>query len=128
MFTRKVMAVARGVISYHTAHKKLSLGGLTTAATTRGNTNQIIHSLVKTSSSSFCSTKDTKPLKSFAKEQLHSRSPVKESTTVETNYLNEEDIEEKFVRGSGPGGQKVNKTSNCVELKHKTTGIVVQVH
>lgn len=29
-----------------------------------------------------------------------------------------EDIEEKFVRGSGHGGQKINKTSNAVQLKH----------
>lgn len=30
----------------------------------------------------------------------------------------EKDIEERFVRGSGPGGQKTNKTANCVVLKH----------
>jgi len=40
----------------------------------------------------------------------------------------ENDFEEKFIRGSGPGGQKVNKTSNCVELRHKPTGIVVKCH
>lgn len=27
------------------------------------------------------------------------------------------DLLEKFVRGSGAGGQKINKTSNCVFLK-----------
>lgn len=32
------------------------------------------------------------------------------------------DIEESFVKGSGPGGQKINKTSSCVVLKHKPTG------
>lgn len=36
--------------------------------------------------------------------------------------LIEEDLEEAFVRGSGPGGQSVNKTANCVVLKHKPTG------
>ena len=30
----------------------------------------------------------------------------------------ETDIEEQFVRGHGPGGQAVNKTNNCVVLKH----------
>ncbi len=34
-----------------------------------------------------------------------------------------EDIEEKFIRGSGAGGQKINKTSSCVWLKHLPTGI-----
>ena len=41
--------------------------------------------------------------------------------------LFESDLEEKFVRGFGKGGQKVNKTSNCVELKHLPTGISVKV-
>lgn len=38
----------------------------------------------------------------------------------------EKDIEEKFVRSSGKGGQKVNKTSTCVYLKHVPTGIEVK--
>lgn len=41
--------------------------------------------------------------------------------------LNEADLEEQFVRGSGPGGQATNKTSNCVVLKHIPTGVVVKV-
>lgn len=41
--------------------------------------------------------------------------------------LNEEELEEQFVRGTGPGGQATNKTNNCVVLKHIPTGIVVKV-
>lgn len=41
--------------------------------------------------------------------------------------LLEDELEEQFVRGSGPGGQATNKTSNCVVLKHIPTGIVVKV-
>jgi protein subunit release factor B len=37
------------------------------------------------------------------------------------------DIEEQFVRGSGHGGQKINKTSNAVRLKHVPTSIEVKV-
>lgn len=40
--------------------------------------------------------------------------------------IHENDIEEKFVRSSGRGGQKVNKTSTCVYLKHLPTGIEVK--
>uniref|UniRef100_A0A023FHE1 Putative translational termination n=1 Tax=Amblyomma cajennense TaxID=34607 RepID=A0A023FHE1_AMBCJ len=42
--------------------------------------------------------------------------------------LNEEDLVEQFVHGSGPGGQAVNKLSNCVVLRHTPTGIVVRCH
>lgn len=38
----------------------------------------------------------------------------------------EKDIEEKFVRSSGHGGQNVNKTSTCVYLRHIPTGIEVK--
>lgn len=34
----------------------------------------------------------------------------------------EEDLEERFVIGSGSGGQKINKTSSCVYLKHLPSG------
>ncbi len=40
--------------------------------------------------------------------------------------LSEEDLEEKFVRGSGAGGQKVNKTSNRVVLTHVPTQVRVE--
>ncbi|XP_065367962.1 mitochondrial translation release factor in rescue [Calliphora vicina] len=42
--------------------------------------------------------------------------------------LNEEELEEHFTRGSGPGGQAVNKTSNCVLLRHIPTNILVKCH
>ncbi|XP_072028997.1 uncharacterized protein [Amphiura filiformis] len=42
--------------------------------------------------------------------------------------LNEDELEEMFVRGSGPGGQSTNKTNNCVVVKHLPTGIVVKCH
>jgi protein subunit release factor B len=38
----------------------------------------------------------------------------------------EADLLEKFVRGSGAGGQKINKTSNCVFLKHLPTGVCIK--
>lgn len=38
----------------------------------------------------------------------------------------EDDLVEKFVLGSGSGGQKINKTSSCVYLKHVPTAIEVK--
>ena len=36
------------------------------------------------------------------------------------------DVEERFVRGTGPGGQKINKTSSTVWLRHGPTGVEVR--
>lgn len=38
----------------------------------------------------------------------------------------EGDITEAFLKGTGPGGQKINKTSSAVQLKHLPTGLVVK--
>ena len=38
----------------------------------------------------------------------------------------EADLDEIFIRSSGKGGQKVNKTSACVYLKHRPTGLAVK--
>ena len=41
--------------------------------------------------------------------------------------LREQDIQERYVRSSGPGGQKVNKTASCVYLKHLPSGLEVKM-
>ncbi|MCF7806642.1 MAG: peptide chain release factor-like protein [Simkaniaceae bacterium] len=40
--------------------------------------------------------------------------------------IKEDDLVEKFVLGSGKGGQKVNKTFSTVYLKHLPTGIEIK--
>lgn len=40
--------------------------------------------------------------------------------------LREEDLIEKFILGSGKGGQKINKTASCVYLKHLPTGLEIK--
>ncbi|HEX2966320.1 MAG TPA: peptide chain release factor-like protein [Syntrophorhabdaceae bacterium] len=45
---------------------------------------------------------------------------------MEALGIREADITERFVRSQGHGGQKVNKTSTCVYLKHLPTGIEVK--
>jgi protein subunit release factor B len=37
------------------------------------------------------------------------------------------DLEEKFARSSGPGGQNVNKVASAVTLRHRPSGISVTV-
>ncbi len=45
---------------------------------------------------------------------------------MDSLHLQESDIEEKFILGSGSGGQKINKTSSCVYLKHLPSGLEVK--
>lgn len=40
--------------------------------------------------------------------------------------FNPADVEEHHTRGGGHGGQKINKSTNCVELFHKPTSIKVR--
>ena len=40
--------------------------------------------------------------------------------------VRESDLIEKYIRGSGKGGQKINKTSSCVYIKHIPTGIEIK--
>ena len=35
-------------------------------------------------------------------------------------------VDEQFIRGSGNGGQKINKTSNAVQLRYPALGLVVR--
>jgi peptide chain release factor len=37
-----------------------------------------------------------------------------------------EDVEEQFIRGAGAGGQKINKTSSTVRLRHLPTGLEIR--
>ena len=60
------------------------------------------------------------------------RFPVSQQTEqallrrMESLGIEERDIEESFIRGSGSGGQKINKTSVCVVLKHLPSGLEVR--
>lgn len=58
------------------------------------------------------------PVSKEKKEALEKR--------MEQLNIYEEDLIEKFILGSGSGGQKMNKTSSCVYLKHLPTGIEVK--
>ena len=40
--------------------------------------------------------------------------------------VSEGDLEERFLRSSGPGGQRTNKVSTCVALRHRPSGLEVR--
>jgi protein subunit release factor B len=40
--------------------------------------------------------------------------------------IHEDDLVEQFTRGTGAGGQKINKTSSTVQLKHTPSGLEVR--
>ena len=40
--------------------------------------------------------------------------------------VSEGDLEERFLPSSGPGGQRANKVSTCVVLRHRPSGVEVR--
>ena len=57
-------------------------------------------------------------------------SPEKQKALQDTLLklnIREEDVAEQFIRSQGGGGQKVNKTSSAVYLKHLPTGLTVKM-
>ena len=52
--------------------------------------------------------------------------PPQINERLERLRLKPADVQERFVRGSGPGGQKINKTSSTVTLRHGPSGLEVR--
>jgi protein subunit release factor B len=65
----------------------------------------------------------------WTQRSLHTTAPslIKANKLPPRPKINEGEITEVFLKGgSGPGGQKINKTNSKVQLKHLPTGIVVE--
>ena len=58
------------------------------------------------------------PIKKAKLDELQQR--------MERLKITDRDLVEKFILGSGKGGQKVNKTHSCVYLKHIPSGIEIK--
>lgn len=69
----------------------------------------------------------TSHFKSIPKLLIQRGLATKPPTGRKKIVLKDEDLIETFVKGSGPGGQCINKRSSCVDLRHIPTGIRVQV-
>jgi protein subunit release factor B len=46
---------------------------------------------------------------------------------MEACGIREADLEESFIRSGGPGGQKVNRSATCVQLRHVPSGLEVKM-
>ena len=57
---------------------------------------------------------------------MHSSKEKELRLRMERVGIKEKDLVEKFILGSGSGGQKINKTSSCVYLKHLPTQIEIK--
>ncbi|KAF9362831.1 hypothetical protein BGX34_005407 [Mortierella sp. NVP85] len=84
--------------------------------------------LVNTGSSSTSSLSPDPSGIEPTEQEAETSSPTfkKHSQPYKEIILLETDFRERFIKGGGNGGQKINKTNSNVELKHHETGIVVQ--
>lgn len=80
----------------------------------------MLSSCLNTSNARFIST-TTRLVRAFSAQNASLEKPLPPRFKI-----NESDITESFLKGTGPGGQKINKTSSAVQLKHLPTGIVVK--
>jgi protein subunit release factor B len=70
---------------------------------------------------------DSEQLKEFPSEKPAAMSlPTQIVARLAAVGADASEVEERFVRGGGPGGQKINKTSSTVSLRHRPTGIEVR--
>jgi len=67
-------------------------------------------------------------IQNFRLDGKNSPAETKKTASLNLPKIKEEDIKETFVRGSGAGGQKVNKTNNKVVLLHEPTQLRVECH
>lgn len=66
------------------------------------------------------------PFRRTLRNTFHTSSILLSKPLPPRRVIPESEIIENFLKGSGPGGQKINKTSSAVQLKHIPTGIVVK--
>nr|POE84609.1 putative peptide chain release factor-like protein, mitochondrial [Quercus suber] len=68
------------------------------------------------------------PLRSRLHQRFIAASAVllKDKPLPPRPFIPDSDLIETFLKGSGPGGQKINKTSSAVQLKHIPSGLVVK--
>lgn len=58
--------------------------------------------------------------------QISKRKQVNLKQKMKSLEIKENDLSEKFIKGGGKGGQKINKTASCVYLKHIPSGVEVK--
>ena len=62
----------------------------------------------------------------MTKQHINSNKEAALARRMEQLGIKEKDLDEQFIKGSGSGGQKINKTNSCVQLVHKPSGIIIK--
>ncbi|OQE19337.1 hypothetical protein PENFLA_c019G00977 [Penicillium flavigenum] len=62
-----------------------------------------------------------------APARLFSQTPIVPAKPLPPRLkINDADISISYLKGTGPGGQKINKTNSAVQIIHKPSGVVVK--
>ncbi|KAJ5139315.1 uncharacterized protein N7515_004163 [Penicillium bovifimosum] len=74
-----------------------------------------------------CLRRWTTPRALSAPIRLFSETPIAPSKPLPPRLkINDEDISISYLKGTGPGGQKINKTNSAVQIIHKPSGVVIK--
>ncbi|CAI7568800.1 unnamed protein product [Penicillium discolor] len=62
-----------------------------------------------------------------APARLFSQTPIVPAKPLPPRLkINDADISISYLKGTGPGGQKINKTNSAVQIIHKPSGVVIK--
>ncbi|KAJ5147862.1 uncharacterized protein N7443_000552 [Penicillium atrosanguineum] len=71
--------------------------------------------------------KPTIPLSTLIASRAFTQTPLLPEKPLPARLkLNDADLTVSYLKGTGPGGQKINKTNSAVQISHKPSGIVIK--
>ena len=123
--TRRVRDVAGGKVSFKVTCASIDAGSISTVHHQQPSCRKAYSNEMMLARWT-CLQRVARPQVLSAARPFTASAATHEKALPPRRKITDNEITESFLRGTGPGGQKINKTSCAVQLKHLATGIVVK--